>query len=692
MNHVPLNDIILDLSLASCLPAGERGGDYIHAAAAANALACRCEEMSTRELRELEYTVIPLLNLLKRDMYNPNPITCKAAAYGLRSLMRSRLCMSRLLDEDGLDIIARIFDIFLGPNKINLYTVTSNQRTVVVHLSVMYRELARFYPLKLVKIGALRHCVALLRFGDVELKTISSAILASFSVDLEICSQMFGYGAIKPLLNAADGDTTNEACMLAGLGCIVQLCRIPEIAGRMVQQGAMPLLEKALHRKTGYGIKAIREKALYALAWLTRVPEVKNVVCSSNLVLKGMKRELRTGTLPARYTVLQMLLNLNNSPGFQAQQAFCLSVRDIVLELLDIGPFHCRNLCIKAVCVLYRDDESKMYLVEHGLCDSIFAIIAAKSQVLHEASLVLLLSLCTHADIPKILLSDRYNCHVIAASFLTCKDTHEDIIRELSIVLLKALYLYDSDAVDSAVPPEHLHMLRSTGEGEEEGDSMPVVYGSEYGGMIEEFLQRIIENRRDQHYLLEIFHRDGGEGGGGIKEIEELNITEKELISYENTFIELDFKCNGRLELVELKMLMVLLGEEMDAEELHDILNEYDSDRSGYLDFREFIVMMKGWSTRFGSGLNKVFNETTKRGAVGKARRHLGRWRNKDITEAAQIEEAKMRRFRDAEDLQNMTYKYCEDQRLELARETERKLREAGVRPNRFRKLPKLNA
>lgn len=40
---------------------------------------------------------------------------------------------------------------------------------------------------------------------------------------------MFSNGAIKPLLNVSDGDVTNEACMLAGLGCIVQLCRYLEV-------------------------------------------------------------------------------------------------------------------------------------------------------------------------------------------------------------------------------------------------------------------------------------------------------------------------------------------------------------------------------------------------------------------------------------------------------------------------------
>ena len=85
-SQVSLNDIILDLSLASCLPTGAGGANYILATAAANALACRCDEMEPKDLRELEYTIIPLLHLMKRDI--DDPVACKAA-YGIRSLMRS---------------------------------------------------------------------------------------------------------------------------------------------------------------------------------------------------------------------------------------------------------------------------------------------------------------------------------------------------------------------------------------------------------------------------------------------------------------------------------------------------------------------------------------------------------------------------------------------------------------------------
>ena len=35
-----------------------------------------------------------------------------------------------------------------------------------------YRELAQFYPWELVNAGAIRHCVTLLKLGDVALQTI----------------------------------------------------------------------------------------------------------------------------------------------------------------------------------------------------------------------------------------------------------------------------------------------------------------------------------------------------------------------------------------------------------------------------------------------------------------------------------------------------------------------------------------
>ena len=45
------------------------------------------------------------------------------------------------------------------------------------------------------------------------------------SFTLFVVKQMFSYGAIKPLINAAEVSKTNEACTLAALGCLVQLCK-----------------------------------------------------------------------------------------------------------------------------------------------------------------------------------------------------------------------------------------------------------------------------------------------------------------------------------------------------------------------------------------------------------------------------------------------------------------------------------
>ena len=53
----------------------------------------------------------------------------------------------------------------------------------------------------------------------------SASTLVQLSTDLDICKQLFSYGAIKPILNVTDASVTNDACMLAGLGCIIQLCK-----------------------------------------------------------------------------------------------------------------------------------------------------------------------------------------------------------------------------------------------------------------------------------------------------------------------------------------------------------------------------------------------------------------------------------------------------------------------------------
>lgn len=164
-----INDLVLELSLASSLPVASGGRDLMLASAAANSLACRTKEMQLKELRTFEWTIKPLLDILIIDL--ENPVSAKAAL-GLRMLMPSRICMSRLIEVDGLTVISRVLDILLAKRVSDMKTECT-PRSIVEHLAVCYREIARYYQWKIVDIGGIRHCVILLRFGDIVLKTIT---------------------------------------------------------------------------------------------------------------------------------------------------------------------------------------------------------------------------------------------------------------------------------------------------------------------------------------------------------------------------------------------------------------------------------------------------------------------------------------------------------------------------------------
>jgi len=164
-----INSLVLDLSLASTLPIGSGERDLLHASASANSLACRTKEMNVKELRTFEWTIKPLLDILIIDL--DNPVSAKAAL-GLRMLMPSRICISRLIEADGLKVISHVLDILLAKYVHEMKT-PGNARSIVESLAVCYREIARFYQWKIVDVGAIRHCVILLRFGDIALKTIT---------------------------------------------------------------------------------------------------------------------------------------------------------------------------------------------------------------------------------------------------------------------------------------------------------------------------------------------------------------------------------------------------------------------------------------------------------------------------------------------------------------------------------------
>ena len=152
---------------------------------------------------------------------------------------------------------------------------------------------------------------------------------------------------------------------------------------------------------------------------------------------------------------------------------------------------------------------------------------------LQEAPLVALLSLCTHPKIPKILL--RKKCLPILINFLSCTEL---VIRDLAVLLLKVFFLYDGPTVTLAIPPERKHLM-------ELGDDLPMFYGGEYGGLVLEYLQVIVENRRNEKYLLEMVP---------TTLIEKLKITEEELDAYQSTFMEIDMNCQGKLGIDEVSL------------------------------------------------------------------------------------------------------------------------------------------
>jgi hypothetical protein len=164
-----INDLVLELSLASTLPIGAGGRDLMLASAAANSLACRTKEMQLKELRTFEWTIKPLLDILVIDL--ENPVAAKAAL-GLRTLMPSRICMSRLIEVDGLGVVSRVLDILLAKHVSDMKRACTS-RNIVENLAVCYREVARFHQWKVVDVGGIRHCVILLRFGDIALQTIT---------------------------------------------------------------------------------------------------------------------------------------------------------------------------------------------------------------------------------------------------------------------------------------------------------------------------------------------------------------------------------------------------------------------------------------------------------------------------------------------------------------------------------------
>lgn len=159
----------------------------------------------------------------------------------------------------------------------------------------------------------------------------------------------------------------------------------------------------------------------------------------------------------------------------------------------------------------------------------------------------------------------------IVSELLFCAD---EITKDLTVVLLKGIALYNRPLVESTVDEQFQYLFASFLSETYEEDQHKYTSGN----MIDEFLHEMVENRRDQHYLQETFP--------DFKErILALNVSPEELSSYEHIFYELDSECRGMLGLLELKILAVMLGEQFDEEELEELLSKNDTDNSGSLDF-----------------------------------------------------------------------------------------------------------
>jgi hypothetical protein len=104
---------------------------------------------------------------------------------------------------------------------------------------------------------------------------------------------------------------------------------------------------------------------------------------------------------------------------------------------------------------------------------------------------------------------------------------------------LKSLCLYNHEVVESTleneIPPgkANLKNLESP---------ECTLYGSEYGGLVLEYLQTIVNNRRDQKYLLTQFE-DG--------ELKSYGLSDELIDIYQKSFMELDLDVRGYLEVDE---------------------------------------------------------------------------------------------------------------------------------------------
>ncbi|KAL4940770.1 hypothetical protein BDV06DRAFT_213222 [Aspergillus oleicola] len=70
------------------------------------------------------------------------------------------------------------------------------------------------------------------------------------------------------------------------------------------------------------------------------------------------------------------------------------------------------------------------------------------------------------------------------------------------------------------------------------------------------------------------------------------NLTKEEIEQYREVFSVFDKDGNGDIDAHELGEVMRSLGQAPTEEELQDIIDELDVDRTGTIDFNEFLILM----------------------------------------------------------------------------------------------------
>ena len=165
------------------------------------------------------------------------------------------------------------------------------------------------------------------------------------------------------------------------------------MAIKIARQGVVKVLEKALVRTAGLVPHQIREKAVFALEWLARVSQIRPVLATPAM-LRGLTAQMSGGTVLARAAVCRILLLLHGKYPKAEEAALMRDIRGDMISMLTQGDWKEKNLFIKALCVLYRDDDDKLFMAQGGgVLDKIYAVMLEKPFDLTEAPVVLLLSL-----------------------------------------------------------------------------------------------------------------------------------------------------------------------------------------------------------------------------------------------------------------------------------------------------------